>query len=369
MSDVNSQNFHTSLLVEQRYVLSYLFKRQKTPTECLAKLQKVYGPDTMSRSQVFDWFRQFKGGRKSAATSPRTGRRSEVTTDVSRNTISALLAEDCTLNQRQIAAVMGFSQSTVQRIIRNDLQMTRVCSHWVPHFLTREQLDLRIQISTRILARYEQDPEFLNRVITCDETWVYHFDPTTKQESSGYRRKGDFTRKKVRQQKSVGKVMLIAFFDRKGMIYQHIVPHTIPKTTVNSEYYIKVLKKLREHVQRKRPEISKSFILHQDNAPAHTSSLTRAFLDKWKIEVLGHPPYSPDLAPCDFWLFPMLKKHLRGFQFESNAQAARFCEEVFKATPPRDFESTIMTNWVARWKKCIANKGHYFEKDKNVNGL
>lgn len=369
MSDVNSPDFKASLLLEQRYVLSYLFKRQKTPTQCLAKLEKVYGRDTMSRTQVFQWFSQFKRGRKSVSSVRQTGRPAEVSNDVTVNTISALLAEDCSLNQRQIAALMGISQSTVQRIIRNDLQMTRVCSRWVPHFLTREQLDSRIAISTKMLARYEQDPEFLNRIITCDETWVYHFDPNTKQESSGYRRKGDPSKKKVRQQKSVGKVMLIAFFDRKGMIYQHIVPTTIPRTTVNTEYYIKVLKKLREHVQRKRPEIANSFILHQDNAPPHTSILTRAFLDKWKIEVLEHPAYSPDLAPCDFWLFPMLKKHLRGHHFKSNAQATRFCEEVFKATPPGDYESTIKTKWVQRWKRCIANKGSYFEKDTNVNAL
>ncbi len=77
--------------------------------------------------------------------------------------------------------------------------------------------------------------------------------------------------------------MLISFFDHKGMIYQHFVPHTTLRTTINKEYYIKVLKKLREHIQRKRPEIAKNFILHQDNALPHTAGLTRTFLAKFNV--------------------------------------------------------------------------------------
>ncbi len=81
-----------------------------------------------------------------------------------------------------------------------------------------------------------RDHSFLERIIMCDETWTYHYDPCTKQESAIYRWKGTTSKKKVRQAKLVGKIMLMAFFDHKGMVYQDTIPVTNPKTTVNSTY-------------------------------------------------------------------------------------------------------------------------------------
>ncbi len=81
----------------------------------------------------------------------------------------------------------------------------------------------------------------------CDELWEYHHNPTTKQESPRYFWKG---------------VLLVAFFDLKGMIYYRYILTINLKTTVNSEYYVKVHWKLHEHVQQKHPAISKIFILY-----------------------------------------------------------------------------------------------------------
>jgi hypothetical protein len=55
-----------------------------------------------------------------------------------------------------------------------------------------------------------------------------------------------------------------------------------------------------------------SWILHHDNAPAHNALSVKLFLAKHK----KHPPYSPDLAPCDFFLFPKIKSALKGTRFE-----------------------------------------------------
>jgi hypothetical protein len=73
---------------------------------------------------------------------------------------------------------------------------------------------------------------------------------------------------------------------------------------VNQVYYKKVLTILREGMRRKRPEIWKkgSWILHHDTAPAHNALSVKTFLAKHKIPVLEHPPYSPDLAPCNFFI-------------------------------------------------------------------
>jgi hypothetical protein len=77
----------------------------------------------------------------------------------------------------------------------------------------------------------------------------------------------------------------------------------------NQQRYFEVLATSRESVQRKRPELSPDkWILHNGNTPAHDALRVREFLGKKSIKTIDHPPYSPDLAPCDFFLFPKLKK-------------------------------------------------------------
>ena len=101
-----------------------------------------------------------------------------------------------------------------------------------------------------------------------------------------------------------GEKMIIVFFDSRGFVHKEFLP---PGQTVNHAFYKDVLERLREWVQRVRTDIADDWVLHHDNAPAHTALSVREFLAKKNIPVLPHPPYSPDLAPCDFCLFPKLK--------------------------------------------------------------
>jgi len=74
----------------------------------------------------------------------------------------------------------------------------------------------------------------------------------------------------------------------------------IAEETVNHAFYKDVLERLPKRVQRVRRDTADCWVLHHDNAPAHTALSIREYLPKKKIPVFPHPPYSPDLAPCDF---------------------------------------------------------------------
>ena len=110
--------------------------------------------------------------------------------------------------------------------------------------------------------------------------------------------------------------MLLAFFDSEGIVHDEYTPN---EQTINKEFYLEVLQRLCESVRRKRQEKWRDgdWILHHNNVPAHTSHLVQQFLAKHGTAQLQQPPYSPDLAPCDFFLFPKLKKVLKGHQFEA----------------------------------------------------
>jgi len=101
------------------------------------------------------------------------------------------------------------------------------------------------------------------------------------------------------------------FFYSEGIAHHQYAPDG---QTINKKFYVEILRRLRESVHRKRREIwwDGDWILHHDIAPAHSSHLVQQFLAKHSTTQLQQPPYSPDHAPCDFFLFPRLKKVLKG---------------------------------------------------------
>jgi hypothetical protein len=109
------------------------------------------------------------------------------------------------------------------------------------------------------------------------------------------------------------KTMLVRFFDHKRVVHYEFIKQG---QTVNQHCYLEVLTKLRECVRRNLPGLwPDNWILHHDNVPAHYALIVREFLAKTSITKMDHPHYSPDLAPCDFWLFPKLKTALKGQRF------------------------------------------------------
>jgi len=165
--------------------------------------------------------------------------------------------------------------------------------------------------------------------------------------------------KKGRQLRSKTKVMLLAFFDSESIVHHEYAPDG---QTVNKEFYLEVLRRLRESVRRKRPEkwLDGNWILHHDNAPAHTSYLVQQFLVKHCTAQLQRPPYSPDLAPCDFFLFPRLKKVLKGYRFEATEDIKQNSTKTLLGIPKEEFAKCFQ-QWQQRWAKCVAAEGHYVE--------
>ena len=100
-------------------------------------------------------------------------------------------------------------------------------------------------------------------------------------------------------------------------------------------------------------------LLH-DNAPAHKSATVQEFLKESGLNVLDHPPYSPDLFPCDFWLFPRLKEMLAGHHFESRCGIGSAVYQCLQHIPKED-NRVAFWKWVDQCKMCVEADGAYFE--------
>ena len=138
-----------------------------------------------------------------------------------------------------------------------------------------------------------------------DETWLYHYDPETKQQRMEWRHSGSPSPKTFRVQKSVGKVLASILWDQGGIVIDYL-PNC---HTINAEYYSSLVVQLKDILKEKRcGKVTKVVLFFHDNAPAHRALATQKKLAYLGFQCLDNPPYSPDLVPSYYHLFPGLKK-------------------------------------------------------------
>ena len=145
---------------------------------------------------------------------------------------------------------------------------------------------------------------------------------------------------------STEKVMYVIFFTNQGPAIQIAVPKG---KSLNAKFYKgKLLHKLKKYFLNRRQATGlRGVRLLHDNASSHKAAIVRECLKQEKVVELPHPPYSPDLAPCDFFLFPRLKKHLaeRKYRTRKNLGSAIF--QCLNSIPRKDYENAF-ENWIKR---------------------
>ena len=114
----------------------------------------------------------------------RSGRPSTSTTDEKLEEARAIILADRRVTIEEIALQLGISQGTAYSLVHDILGFHKVAARWVPRHLTEEHKRNRQHICSSLLERYNREGDnFLNRIITGDETWVHHYEPETKRQS------------------------------------------------------------------------------------------------------------------------------------------------------------------------------------------
>ena len=231
-----------------------------------------------------------------------------------------------------ICAQVVVSVETVHTIIREELKMRK----FVPRELREDQKERRYHDCREMVELINSVPSVFDALVTCDESWIYCYNPKTQRQISQWKHADSPRPKEARQSKSTHKLLMIPFFDCTCMIYTHWVP---TGQTVNKEYYVEVLREFRKRFRRKRPALFKSGLWHfqLDNAPVHNSILVADYLIGMGIKTVPHPSYCPDLAPCDFWLFPKLKEKLTGCRYETTEEMKEAVMKVIDTLTLEDF--------------------------------
>jgi hypothetical protein len=167
----------------------------------------------------------------------------------------------------EIAEECNISIGSCHDILTTKLEMHRIVSTFVPQFMTEDQRYSRVAICQEISNLAREDKNFLKRIITCDERWVYRYDVENKTQCSQWVGKNSPRTKKAQRIISNVKVMFNLFY------IEDIVRHEFLNQgqRMNRWYYIEVLKHLRENIRRGRFQLlrNSSWFLHHNNAPAH----------------------------------------------------------------------------------------------------
>jgi len=175
------------------------------------------------------------------------------------------------------------------------------------------------------------------------------------------RGKGLLDQINARMSRSKIKVLLVVFTDWKDIVHLEFVARG---QKVNKQLYQEVLSRLRDAVRRKRPELweNQTWLLHHHNAPAHASLLIRSYLAKHQKSVVPHPPYSPNLAPAEFFLFSKLKTTLKRCHFQTIEEIQEIAIRELGAITESAFQEAFQ-QLKKRWERCIASRGGHYEGD------
>ena len=302
---------------------------------------------------------EFKDPERGFEDAPRSGRPSTTVTDENIQAVERIVMRDRQISVRRVANELGISKSRVHDIMNNHLDMSKVCTRWVPKLLTPLQRINRMECCQELLQQSEADPvKFLDRIITGDESWIYHYDPLTQQEAKVWKKPGEETPTRPRKQRSAGKVMMTIFWDKDGILF---TDYLVCGSTINGPYYASLIERLRCAIlEKRRGKVSHGVLLLHDNAPVHKCNIVQAAIHKACFVELNHPAYSPDIAPTDYYLLSYLKKFMRGKNYGSNDEAIQTVEGYL-----RDLDSEFFCQGIEslcdRWQRVVASEGQYIQ--------
>jgi len=220
---------------ELRSVLRFLWAegvKGVKGAEIRTRLCAQYRDNALPRQNVHEWIEMFKNGRTSVRDAERSGRSLTSTTGEEQEEARAIILADRRVRIEEIVLQLGISQCSAYSLVQDNLGFHRVSAKRVSRHLTEEHKCNRTDICPRPLERYSREGDnFLNRIITGDETWI-HYEPETKRQDIQWKHTSSPISKKFKSQPSARKLMLTVFWDSQGPILEHYLEQDTMVTSV-----------------------------------------------------------------------------------------------------------------------------------------
>lgn len=334
-----------------REVLLFFFNSKKSAAEACRLLSGVYGEASLSERTCREWFQRFKSGDFDVE-DRHGGGRVKIFEDA---VLETLLDEDPCQTQEELAESLGVTQQAISKRLKA-LGFIQKVGNWVPYELKPRDVERRFCMSEMLLERHKKK-SFLHRIVTGDEKWIYY---ENSQRKKSYVKPGQPAKSTPKRNIHCAKVMLCVWWDQKGVVYYELLPSG---QTIKGPLYRTQLIRLKRALKEKRPESEtrhESVIFHHDNARPHVEKSVKNYLENSGWEVLPHPPYSPDLAPSDYYLFRSMQNALTRIRFTSVEGIRNWLDSFFASKDEKFFWDGIH-KLPELWGKVISSDGQYFE--------
>ena len=184
--------------LEKRYPIKSCLKLGKNATEMYGIIQTAFGASFMNWASVFEWHKRFNEGREFVRDDERCERSKEVNISELIGQIKNFMDKDRRVSIETIRAQFDVSVGTVHTIIREELKMPKICAKFVPRVVREDQKESRCHDSREMVKLINSDPAVFDALVTCDESWIFCYDPETKRQSSRWKRAGSPWHKKAR---------------------------------------------------------------------------------------------------------------------------------------------------------------------------
>ncbi|CAF4770838.1 unnamed protein product [Rotaria socialis] len=292
-----------------------------------------------SYNTVVRWSKLCREGREEVEDEPRPGRPVIETTSDNIEKVRHLIDNDPYHTIDEIQVETGLSHGTTQRIVSDHLKLKKITTRWIPSQFTDSQRAECVRICQENLAKFNQGTWRLCDVVTGDES-CGKTPPTV-----------------VRRSHFAPKTLYCIFFKTTGPVLIH---HVERGQTIDHDYYINnCLQPRVNEIKKQRPLSGTHAIkIHHDNARPHVHKDVSTYLESQGIMKMLQPPNSPDLAPCDFWLFDSIKQNLTDQR--SSVSLHRAVTKVMFSINEDEYKKTF-AKWIVRMKLCVYNHGNYFE--------
>jgi transposase len=336
-------------MIDLHSVVAFFHKANWTELAITHEINRVLGENTISYSTVGKYVRKFVLAAKEADTPILSTSDADFSLD---DRIALVLSEEPFLSTRQIAHKVMMSKSTVHRHLTQSMRWKLRHLKWVPHTLTESEKVTRVQRTTELLGLLQSiKHQGWQYIVTLDESWFYWEIDWEQQWLPEDDEPGTRTRRGIDRKKT----MLTIVWNTRGF---HVIDAMPRGETFSARYYIDHI--LTPICRRLIPTGRRKLVIHADNSRCHTAKVVLDFVSQNGVRVAPHPPYSPDIAPSDFFLFGYLKHELRGSCFHIVEELLAGVRALLSQISPETLLG-VFDEWIARCERVIANDGDYFE--------
>ena len=336
--------------IDFRSIVLYLGKKGMSPSEIHRDIVETLGYDPISVSTVSKYLRLEKCSQSNQPIKKKEKFQSDQKNQI---IVKHALKLYPFSSVRDIARMTNIPKSTVFRILTKQLQFVSKHLRWIPHFLNSSQKLKRVSQSRELLRVLEEARETDYKLFyTGDESWFYLDTDYDHQWLPREEKPPD----RIKQKIDSKKYMVTIFWNPTGFL---IVEALDDDMVFNSDYFRdEILEQIKDRTSDDREILGGNLILHFDNARPHISKKVMEYLDQNEIKRAPQPPYSPDIAPSDFFLFGYMKEKLKGCRFNSKEELLETIHLILNEISEEKLKEVFL-EWESRLQQVIASNGNY----------